>query len=69
MEERAKEQEAQLTQLQKELDDRCETSADLERQLLEALEQKIEVEAQNATLEEEVARLRTHAFLGRSGGV
>ncbi|XP_077532986.1 RIMS binding protein isoform X5 [Haemaphysalis longicornis] len=59
VEERVKEQEAQLTQLQKELDDRCETSADLERQLLEALEQKIEVEAQNATLEEEVARLRT----------
>ncbi|XP_077509735.1 RIMS binding protein isoform X3 [Amblyomma americanum] len=59
VEERLKEQEAQLTQLQKELDDRCEISADLERQLLEALEQKIEVEAQNATLEEEVARLRT----------
>ncbi|XP_065286326.1 RIMS-binding protein 3C isoform X2 [Dermacentor albipictus] len=59
VEDRLKEQESQLTQLQKELDDRCEISADLERQLLEALEQKIEVEAQNATLEEEVARLRT----------
>nr|XP_037270154.1 peripheral-type benzodiazepine receptor-associated protein 1-like [Rhipicephalus microplus] len=65
VEDRLKEQESQLTQLQKDLDDRCEISADLERQLLEALEQKIEVEAQNATLEEEVTRLRTHAFLGR----
>ncbi|XP_075745448.1 RIMS binding protein isoform X3 [Rhipicephalus microplus] len=59
VEDRLKEQESQLTQLQKDLDDRCEISADLERQLLEALEQKIEVEAQNATLEEEVTRLRT----------
>ncbi|CAN7986560.1 unnamed protein product, partial [Ixodes hexagonus] len=56
-EKRLKEQESQLAQLQRDLDDRCEICADLERQLLEALEQKIEVEAQNATLEERIARL------------
>lgn len=53
-ESRLEEREAELAQLQRELDDRREICADLERQLLEALEQKIEVEAEKNKLEEQV---------------
>ncbi|XP_064461008.1 RIMS-binding protein 2-like isoform X3 [Ornithodoros turicata] len=51
---RLHEREEELAQLQKELDDRREICADLERQLLEALEQKIEVEAEKSKLQEQV---------------